>query len=163
MSRTLLAVVSAALVACSERAPDLGQIEEEVRRASTLHARGGGFTSVAGRGRHLWFGDRFGWLGFVELPNRVHLTGGFVGKPIQGIDVRDDQGNSGTGRNLVFLTTRGEQGERAHRIAASTDRMRLLGHRARSVRPRSQLPLLRQRSRNLPLRVLLQRGAERDR
>jgi len=126
MKRTLLAVVSAALVACSERTPDLGQIEEGVRRASTLHARGGGFTSVAGRGRHLWFGDRFGWVGFVELPHRVHLTGGFVGKPIQGIDVRDDQGNSGTGRNLVFLTTRGEQVVRISRALAWWDRAQAL-------------------------------------
>jgi len=127
MNRTLLPVVSAALVACSQGTPDLGQIEEEVRRASTLHARGGGFTSVAGRGRHLWFGDRFGWVGFVELPHRVHLTGGFVGKPIQGIDVRDDQGNSGTGRNLVFLTTRGEQVVRISRALAWWDRAQALG------------------------------------
>ena len=126
MKRTLLAVVSAALVACSERTPDLGQIEEGVRRASTLHARGGGFTSVAGRGRHLWFGDRFGWVGFVELPHRVHLTGDFVGKPIQGIDVRDDEGNSGTGRNLVFLTTRGEQVVRISRALAWWDRAQAL-------------------------------------
>ena len=54
----------------------------------------------------------------MELPHRVHLTGDFVGKPIQGIDVRDDEGNSGTGRNLVFLTTRGEQVVRISRALA---------------------------------------------
>ena len=121
MNRMLLAVVSAALVACSQRTPDLGQVEEGVRRAPTLHARGGGFISVAGRGRHLWFGDRFGWVGFVEVHQRVHLTGGFVGDPIHGIDVRDDEGNSGTGRNLVFLTTRGEQVVRISRALAWWD------------------------------------------
>jgi hypothetical protein len=109
MNRALFAVASAALVACSQGTPDVGQTEAEVRRAPTLHARGGGFISVAARGRHLWFGDRFGWVGFLEMHPRVHLTGGFVGHRIHGIDVRDDAGNSGTGRNLVFLTTGGEQ------------------------------------------------------
>src|ERR1041385_1353813 len=109
MNRTLLAVVSTALVACTQGTPELGQNEEEGRRATTLHARGGGgFISVEARGRHLWFGDRFGWVGFVEVHPRVHLTGGFVGHPIHGIDVRDDEGNSSTGRNLVFLTSGGE-------------------------------------------------------
>lgn len=126
MNRTLFVVASVALVACTQGTPDLGQDEEAVRRAQTLHARGGGFTSVAARGRHLWFGDRFGWVGFVELHPRVHLTGGFVGHPIHGIDVRDDEGNSGTGRNLVFLTTRGEQVVRISRALAWWDRAQAL-------------------------------------
>src|SRR5215813_7125700 len=121
MNRTLVAFVSAALVACTQGTPDLGQSEAEVRRAPTLHARGGGFTSVVGRGRHLWFGDRFGWVGFVEVPQRVHLHGGFVGHRIHGIDVRDDEGNSGTGRNLVFLTTGGEHVVRISRALAWWD------------------------------------------
>jgi len=121
MNRTLVAFVSAALVACTQGTPDLGQSEAEVRRAPTLHARGGGFTSVVGRGRHLWFGDRFGWVGFVEVHQHVHLTGGFVGHRIHGIDVRDDEGNSGTGRNLVFLTTGGEQVIRISRALAWWD------------------------------------------
>ena len=104
MNRTLLAVVSAALMACSQGTPDLGQIEAEVRRAPRS-TRAAAASSASPVGRHLWFGDRFGWVGFVEVHQRVHLTGGFVGHPIHGIDVRDDEGNAGTGRNLVFLTT----------------------------------------------------------